>query len=60
MYHPLYFDTDSVLYVSPIGQHLIPVGTIEVMGLWTSEIEEGNFFPEFVSCGSKTCALHKF
>ena len=29
----LYFNTDSVIYVSPTGQHLIPVGTSGVLGL---------------------------
>ena len=53
----LYFDTDSVIYVSPTGQHLIPVDSTGVMGLWTSEIEEGDCFTEFVSCGPKTYAL---
>ena len=27
------------------------------MGLWTSEIEAGDYFTEFVSCGPKTYAL---
>ena len=53
----LYFDTDSVIYVSPNGEHLIPVDTTGVMGLWTSEIEEGDCFTEFVPCGTKTYAL---
>ena len=53
----LYFDTDSVIYVSPTGEHLIPVDTTGEMGLWTSEAEAGDFFIEFVSCGPKTYAL---
>ena len=53
----LYFDTDSVIYVSPTGADLIPVDTTGQMGLWTSEIEEGDCFVEFVSCGPKTYAL---
>ena len=53
----LYFDTDSVIYVSPTGADLIPVHTTGQMGLWTSEIEEGDCFVEFVSCGPKTYAL---
>ena len=55
----LYFDTDSVIYVSPTGADLIPVDTTGQMGLWTSEIEEGDCFVEFVSCGPKTYALLK-
>ena len=53
----LYFDTDSVIYVSPNADHLIPVDTTGEMGLWTSEAEEDDFFTEFVSCGPKTYAL---
>ena len=53
----LYFDTDSVIYVSPTGTDLMPVDTTGQMGLWTSEIERGDCFVEFVSCGSKTYAL---
>jgi hypothetical protein len=53
----LYFDTDSVIYVSPTGEHLIPVDTSGEMGLWTSEAEAEDFFTEFVSCGPKTYAL---
>ena len=53
----LYFDTDSVIYVSPTGTDLMPVDTTGQMGLWTPEIEEGDCFVEFVSCGPKTYAL---
>ena len=44
----LYFNPDLVIYVSPIGNHLILVDTTGEMGLWTSEAEEGDFFTEFV------------
>ena len=53
----LYFDTDSVIYVSPDGSDFIPVDRSGEMGLWTSEIEAGDCFTEFVSCGPKTYAL---
>lgn len=53
----LYFDTDSVIYVSPTGDHLIPVDTTGAMGLWTSEAKDGDWFTEFVSAGPKTYAL---
>jgi hypothetical protein len=33
----LYFDTDSVIYVSPTGEHLVDIDTTGAMGLWTSE-----------------------
>ena len=44
----LYFDTDSVIYVSPTSEHLIPVDTTGEMGLWTSEAEaeDISFFPK--------------
>lgn len=53
----LYFDTDSVIYVSPTGEHLIPVDTTGAMGLWTSECEPDDWFTEFVAAGPKTYAL---
>ena len=56
----LYFDTDSVIYVSPNGEDLISADTTGQMGLWTSEADEGDHFTEFVSCGPKTYALKSF
>ena len=56
----LYFDTDSVIYVSPTGEDLIPEDTTGQMGLWTLEADEGDYFTEFVSCGPKTYALKSF
>ena len=47
----LYFDTDSVIYVSPTSEHLIPVDNTGEMGMWTSEAEIRDYFTEFVSCG---------
>ena len=53
----LYFDTDSVIYYSPTGEHLIPPDTTGAMGLWTSETSVDDYFTEFVSAGPKTYAL---
>jgi hypothetical protein len=55
----LYFDTDSVIYVSPHGEHLIPCDTTGA-GLWTSEADPEDYFTEFVSAGPKTYALKLF
>ena len=43
--------------MSPNESEFIPVDTSGEMGLWTSEIEVGDCFTEFVSCGPKTYAL---
>jgi hypothetical protein len=56
----LYFDTDSVMYVSPTGEHLIPIDTTGALGLWTSEAPSGDHFVEFVSAGPKCYALRSF
>ena len=56
----LYFDTDSVIYVSPTGDHLVPVDTTGEMGLWTSEAKPNDHFVEFCSAGPKTYALKSF
>ena len=53
----LYFDTDSMIYVSPTCEHLILVDITGEMGLWTLEAIEDDFCTEFVSCGPKTYAL---
>jgi hypothetical protein len=52
----LYFDTDSVMYVSPNGEHIIPVSTSGDLGTWSDEAP-GDYFTEFVSAGPKTYAL---
>jgi hypothetical protein len=56
----LYFDTDSVIYVSPTGEHLIEPDTTGAMGLWTSEAKGDDYFTEFCSAGPKTYALKSF
>jgi hypothetical protein len=56
----LYFDTDSVMYVSPNGQPIIPIDTTKTLGLWTDEAPAGDFFTEFVSSGPKSYALKTF
>lgn len=57
----LYTDTDSVIYLSPSGHHLIPVDKTGTMGLWTSEaFDDDDYFTEFVSAGPKTYALKSF
>jgi len=56
----IYFDTDSVIYVSPNGDHLIHPDTTGAMGLWTSETSADDWFVEFVSAGPKTYGLRSF
>jgi hypothetical protein len=53
----LYFDTDSVIYVSPTGEPLLPIDTTGALGLWTSECKGDDYFTHFVSAGPKTYAL---
>ncbi|CAM9787272.1 unnamed protein product [Heterosigma akashiwo] len=57
----LYADTDSLIYVSPTGEHLVPLDTTGELGLWTSELEDPNdFYQEFVSSGPKSYCLKSF
>jgi len=56
----LYFDTDSVIYVSPTGEHLITPDTTGALGLWTSELKVGDYYTEFVSAGPKTYCCKSF
>jgi len=56
----LYFDTDSVMYVSPTGNHLIPIDTTGALGLWTSEAPVDDHFIEFCATGPKCYALKSF
>lgn len=46
----LYFDTDSVIYVSETGKHLLPLG--DYLGDLTDECDGGHI-TEFVSGGPK-------
>lgn len=52
----LYFDTDSIIYISKEGYYEPPIG--EFLGELTDEIDEkdGNFIDEFVSAGPKNYA----
>ena len=50
----LYFDTDSVVYLEDASTPPFPLG--DSLGLWTDEIEKGNWITEFVSCGPKNYA----
>ena len=52
----LYFDTDSVIYVSPTGQHLLPLG--DFLGDLTDELN-GGYITEFVSGGKPVLSLDK-
>ena len=53
----LYFNTDSMIYVSLGGERLIHPDTTGALGLWTSETDADDWFTEFVSAGPKTYAL---
>jgi hypothetical protein len=50
----LYYDTDSAIYVSPTGEHLLPVNTQGDLGSWASELPSDDYFVEFASSGPKT------
>ena len=39
----LYFDTDSIMYVSQSGGHLVDIDTNSKIGLWTSEIPPDDY-----------------
>ena len=58
----LYFDTDSCVYVSPHGEHLIPISESGDLGTWSDELKDtpGDYFTEFVSAGPKTYAMKSF
>jgi hypothetical protein len=54
----LYFDTDSCIYLSPTGEHLVPINTNKELGTWANEMKDPtDWFVEFVSAGPKTYAL---
>jgi hypothetical protein len=52
----LYFDTDSIFFISRVGQYEPPLG--DYLGQFTSEIDQklGNHIVEFVSGGPKNYA----
>jgi G:T-mismatch repair DNA endonuclease (very short patch repair protein) len=50
----LYYDTDSVIYVSPTGEYLVPCNTQGELGTWASELPSDDWFVEFASSGPKT------
>ena len=56
----LYLDTDSIIYVSQNGEHLIDVDTTGELGLWTSELPPDDYITEFASAGPKTYAVKTF
>ena len=55
----LYFVTDSVMYCSPTGSHILPVDNSDMLGAWADELKKSpdDYFTEFVSAGPKTYAL---
>ena len=63
--HVLYFDTDSCVYKSPSGSHLVELNNQGELGGWESElkpvvvdgVEQEDYFTHFVSCGPKTYYL---
>ena len=50
-------DTDSVIYVSPTGEPLIPIDHTNTLGLWTNEGKDNDPFVEFVSSGPKSFGI---
>ena len=53
----LYMDTDSVIYVSPSGEPLIPIDETGELGLCTNEGKASDPFVEFVSSGPKSYGI---
>ena len=56
----LYFDTDSIVYVSPTSEHLVTPDTTGNLGEWTSELSPDDHFVEIVSAGPKTYTMKSF
>lgn len=56
----LYYDTDSAIYVSPQGDHLLPVNKEGSLGTWASELPDDDYFVEFCSSGPKTYSCRSF
>ena len=50
----LYFDTDSIIFVSRPGEYEPPLGNY--LGEFTNELPEGKYIEEFVSAGPKNYA----
>ena len=53
----LYYDTDSIIYVSPTGEHLITPDTSGDLGEWSSELPVDDYITEFASAGPKTYSI---
>ena len=53
----LYYDTDSIIYVSRSGIHLIPPDTSGDLGEWSSELPLDDYITEFASAGPKKYAI---
>ena len=50
----MYYDTDSIIYVSKPGEYDIKLG--DYLGEWSSELDEGEYIEEFTSAGPKNYA----
>ena len=53
----LYYDTDSIIYISPTGDHLITPDTSGDLGMLSSELPVDDYITEFASAGPKTYAI---
>ena len=53
----LYFDTDSIIYVSPTGENLITPDASADLGEWSFELPIGNYITEFVSAASMSYSI---
>ena len=53
----LYFDTNSVMYVSPTGEHLIIPDSNGALGLWTSKLNVDDNKYRIRVCCSKGFSL---
>ena len=52
----LYYDKDSIIYISCSGDRLITTDTTGDSGQWPSELPFGDYITEFVSAGPETYA----
>ena len=53
----LYYDTDSIIYISPMGEHLITPDISGDLGEWSLELPLDDYITEFASAGPKEHAI---
>ena len=53
----LYYDTDSIIYISPMGEYLITPDIRGDLGEWSLELSLDDYITEFASAGPKIYAI---